>query len=313
MADFVIIPDTASDFTKELRDRFQIPDYIKGTIYLPDGTEAIADLDWELMDPTTYYNSMSGRKALYKTAGSRQGDIYEIYRKYLSAGKDILTICLSSALSGTYQVYLKISQELMAEYPGRKIVIVDSLRYSSALSLLVIKACQKQQEGASLEETAAYLNEVKYTIHQMGAMDDMFFLVKTGRVSNFKAFFGTLVGINAMADFNRQGLSQVVGKIKGKKRVIDAIIEYMRHTIQNPQDQIIFVAHSNREQAAELLAQRIREEFSPKEVIINPVGLSCGASIGPGLCAAFYEGVEISEDYSREQELMKNIIAEQKN
>lgn len=313
MSDFVIIPDAASDFTKELRDRFQIPDYIKGTIYLPDGTEAIADLDWELMDPTTYYNSMSGRKALYKTAGSRQGDIYEIYRKYLEAGKDILTICLSSALSGTYQVYLKISQELMAEYPGRKIVIVDSLRYSSALSLLVIKASQKQQEGATLEETAAYLNKVKYSIHQMGAMDDMFFLVKTGRVSNFKALFGTLVGINAMADFNRQGLSQVIGKIKGKKRVIDAIIEYMRHTIENPTEQIIFVAHSNREQAAELLAQRIREEFSPKEVIINPVGISCGASIGPGLCAAFYEGVEISEDYSREQELMRNIIAEQKN
>lgn len=313
MSDFVIIPDAASDFTKELRDRFQIPDYIKGTIYLPDGTEAIADLDWELMDPTTYYNSMSGRKALYKTAGSRQGDIYTIYRKYLEAGKDILTICLSSALSGTYQVYLKISQELMAEYPGQKIVIVDSLRYSSALSLLLIKACQKQQEGATLEETAAHLNQVKHSIHQMGAMDDMFFLVKTGRVSNFKALFGTLVGINAMADFNRQGLSQVIGKIKGKKRVIDAIIEYMRHTIENPTEQIIFVAHSNREQAAELLAQRIREEFSPKEVIINPVGISCGASIGPGLCAAFYEGVEISEDYSREQELMRNIIAEQKN
>ena len=313
MSDFVIIPDAASDFTKELRDRFQIPDYIKGTIYLPDGTEAIADLDWELMDPTTYYNSMSGRKALYKTAGSRQGDIYTIYRKYLEAGKDILTICLSSALSGTYQVYLRISRELMAEYPGRKIVIVDSLRYSSALSLLIIKACQKQQEGATVEETAAYLNEVKHSIHQMGSMDDMFFLCKTGRVSNFKAFFGTLVGINVMADFSRHGLSQVLGKTKGKKRVIEAIIEYMRATIKNPEEQIIFVAHSNREPAAALLAQRIREEFSPKEVIINPVGMSCGASIGPGMCAAFYEGAEISEDMAAEQTLMKNILANQKN
>ena len=313
MSDFVIIPDAASDLTKELRDRFLIPDYIKGTIYLPDGSEAIADLDWELMDPTTYYNSMSGRKALYKTAGSRQGDIYEIYEKHLQAGKDILTVSLSSGLSGTYQVYLKISKELMEKYPERKIVIVDSLRYSTALSLLVIKASQKQQEGATLEETAAYLEKIKHSIHQMGSMDDMFFLCKTGRVSNFKAFFGTLVGINVMADFSRHGLSQVLGKVKGKKRVIDTIIEYMRATIKNPEDQIIFVAHSNREQAAQMLAQRIREEFFPKEVIINPVGMSCGASIGPGMCAAFYEGAEISEDMAAEQTLMKNILANQKN
>ena len=313
MSDFVIIPDAASDLTKELRDRFQIPEYVKGTIYLPDGTEAIADLDWELMSPTEYYNSMSGRKALYKTAGSRRGDIYEIYEKYLSAGKDILTVSLSSGLSGTYQVYLKIAAELMEKYPGRKIVIVDSLRYSTALSLLVIKASQKQQEGATLEETAAYLESIKHSIHQMGSMDDMFFLCKTGRVSNFKAFFGTLVGINVMADFNRHGLSQVLGKVKGKKRVIDTIIEYMRATIKDPAGQIIFVAHSNRDQAAELLAQRIREEFAPKDVIINPVGMSCGASIGPGMCAAFYEGAEISEGMETEQALMKNIITNQKN
>ena len=313
MSDFVIIPDAASDLTKELRDRFQVPDYIKGTIYLPDGSEAIADLDWELMSPTEYYTSMSGRKALYKTAGSRRGDIYEIFEKHLQSGKDILTLSLSSALSGTYQVYLKIAAELQEKYPDRKILIVDSLRYSTALALLIIKACQKQQTGATIEETVAYLEEIKHNIHQMGSMDDMFFLCKTGRVSNFKAFFGTLIGINAMADFNRTGLSQVVAKIKGKQRALDATIEYMRKTIIDPQDQIIFVAHSNREQAAQMLAQRIQEEFSPKEIIINPVGMSCGASIGPGLCAAFYEGAPISENMEQEQAIMKEIVANQKN
>ena len=140
----------------------------------------------------------------------------------------------------------------------------------------------------------------------------MFFLCKTGRVSNFKAFFGSLMGINPMADFNRKGLSQVLGKFKGKQKAFDAVIEYMRGTIINPQEQIIFVAHSDREQAAQTLAQRIREEFSPKEIIINHVGLACGASIGPGLCAAFYQGKEISEDMVEELALMNKIMADQK-
>ncbi len=312
MSDFVIIPDASSDLNKELRERFHIPGYVRGTFYYPDGREARADLDWELMDPKTYYESMSGRKILYKTASAQRGEILEVYERFLKEGKDILAITLSSGLSGTNQVCHKVAEELLQQYPERKIVIVDSMRYSTALSLLVIMASQKQQEGATLEETAAYVEANKHRIHQMGPMDDMFFLVKTGRVSNFKAFFGTMLGINPMADFNRKGMSQVLGKFKGKQRAFDAVIEYMRGTVEDPQDQIIFVAHSNREQAAQVLAQRIQEEFAPKEIIINHVGLSCGASIGPGLCAAFYQGKEISEDMVYEQALMDRIVENMK-
>lgn len=311
MSNFVIIPDASSDLTRELRDRFHIPDYVPGTIYYPDGREAVADLDWELFTPEEYYKMMSGRKALFKTASAKRGDIIRVYEKQLQAGNDILAITLSSALSGTNQVCRKVAEELMEKYPQRKIVVVDSLRYSTALSLLAIKACQKQQTGATLEETAAYLEQTKHRIHQMGPMDDMFFLVKTGRISNFKAFFGTLVGINPMADFNRNGLSQVLGKFKGKNRALAAVIEYMRNTVENPEDQIVFIAHSNREQTAQVLAKQVQEAFHPKEIIINHVGMSCGASIGPGLCAVFYEGREISENMEYEQALMDQILQNQ--
>ena len=313
MSNFVIIPDASSDLTRDLRARFHIPTYIKGTLYLPDGSETPVGLDWELMGPEEYYNSMSGRKTLYKTASARRQDILATFEPFLKEGKDILNITLSSALSGTNQICRKVAEELMEQYPGRKIVVVDSLRYSTALSLLVIMASQKQQEGASLEETAEYLEQNKHRVHQIGPLDDMFFLCKTGRVSNFKAFFGTLVGINPVDDFNRQGMSQVLGKFKGKQRAFDAAIEYMKGTIENPEEQIVFVAHSNREQAAKVLAQRVQEAFSPKEIIINPVGMSCGASIGPGLCAVFYQGKQISENMEQEQALMNSIIAKQNN
>lgn len=312
MFDFVIIPDASSDLPKALRERFNVPDYVHGTFYFPDGKEAPSDMDWELMDSKTYYQSMRGRKVLFKTASARRAEILRVYEKFLKEGKDILAITLSSALSGTNQVCQKVAEDLMKEYPERKILVVDSLRYSTALSLLVIMASQKQQEGATLEETAAYIEANKHRIHQIGPMDDLFFLVKTGRISNFKAFFGTLMGINPMADFNRKGLSQVLGKFKGKKNAFDAVIDYVRATVENPGEQIMFIAHSDREEAARLLAQRVQEEFSPKEIIINEVGLSCGASIGPGLCAVFYAGKEISENMEQEQAIMNEIIAKQK-
>ena len=311
MSDFVIIPDSSSDFTKDLRERFGIPDYIDGVVYFPDGHSEKSDMDWVKYNPKDFYESMTDKKTIYKTACAAAGEIIGVYEKYLSAGKDILAITLSSALSGTYQTCEMVKKELMEKYPERKIICVDSMRYSTALSLLVIMAAEKKMQGATLEETAEYIEKNKHRIHQIGPMDDLFFLVKTGRISNFKAFFGTLVGINPMADFNRQGMSEVLGKFKGKKAAFDAVIKYMHKTIEKPEEQIIFVGHSNRLQAAELLAETIRKEFNPKEVIINDIGMSCGASIGPGLCAAFYQGCEISEDMSKEKEIMEDIIKNQ--
>ena len=312
MADFVIIPDTSSDLIKPLRERFDIPAYISGLVYFPDGHSEISDLDWDRYDPKQFYESMTDKKTIYKTACAPAGDIMALYEKYLAEGKDILSVSLSSALSATYQTCELVKKELLPKYPERKIICVDSMRYSTALSLLVILASQKRAEGATLEETAAYLERIKHCIHQMGPMDDLFFLCKTGRISNFKAFFGSLVGINPMADFNRQGMSQVLGKFKGKSAAFDAVIRYMRETVVDPENQIMFVAHSNREQAAKVLAKRIEEEFHPKEIIINHVGMSCGASIGPGLCAAFYLGTEISEGMETEQAIMDRILESQK-
>ncbi len=311
MADFVIIPDSSSDLTRELRERFDIPDYIPGTIYFPDGHSELVDLDWEKYDPKTFYESMSDKKTLYKTAGAPRGIAYDVLENQLKQGKDILVITLSSGLSGTYSMCEMIKKELQEKYPERKIICVDSLRYSTALSLLVILAAEKRAAGATLEETAEFVEQNKHCIHQMGPMDDLFFLVKTGRISNFKAFFGTLVGINPMADFNRQGLAEVLGKFKGKKAAFNGVIRYMEETIQNPSEQIIFVAHSNRPEAAELLAEKIREKFAPKEIIINHIGMACGASIGPGLCAAFYHGTEMSENMVREKQIMNEILATQ--
>jgi len=312
MSDFVIIPDTSCDLVKDLRERFEIDDYISGIVYFPDGHSEFADLDWERHDPKEFFESMSDKKTIYKTACAPTGDIIEVYEKYLKQGKDILAICLSTGVSGTYSVCEIVKKELEEKYPERKIICIDSLRYSTSLSLLCIMAANKRKEGATIDETAEYIESVKHRIHQMGPMDDLFFLCKTGRISNFKAFFGTLVGVNPMADFNRQGLAEVLAKFKGKKAAFDAVIRYMKETIENPEEQIIFVAHSNRPEAAQLLADMIQKEFSPKEIIISHIGMSCGASIGPGLCAAFYYGSEISENCEKEKEIMQQIIAQQK-
>lgn len=305
----MIIPDSSCDLNKELRERFDIPDITRGILYYPDGHSELADVDWETMTPKEFYDSMKGRNVLYKTACPPGEEIIEKYEKHLKAGRDIIAPVLSTALSATYNDCSQVAKELLKKYPERRIVVIDSLRYSTSLALLVISAAMKRKEGAAFEEVVEYLEKEKYRIHQMGTMDDLFFLVKTGRVDGFKAFFGSMIGLNILADFNEKGLSEPIAKLKGKKDAFKAIIEYIDKTVENPSEQIMFIAHSNREEAAKLLAESVKERFNPKELIITEVGVSCGASIGPGLCAVFYKGAPASAGLEKEKALMDEITA----
>ncbi len=294
--------------TKELRERFGIDGIIRGIVYPPDGSQIFADIDWENITPEEYYNSMRGRKVLYKTATPSVGEIISVMEPLLQAGRDVLSISLSTGISGTFQVVQNAANDLMEKYPERKIICIDSLRYSSAEGLLITLACKKRDEGASITETAEYLNEIKHSIHQIGPLNDLFFCVKTGRITNFQAFFGTLVGVNSFADFSRNGLAAVIGKTKGKQAALEATLKYVAQTIKNPEEQIIFIGHSNREDSALFLAEKIRETLNPKDIIINPIGMSCGSSIGPGLCAVYYLGDPISEGEVIERETMEKIL-----
>ncbi len=138
MANYVILCDSSSDLTKELRDRFGVPDYIHGVIYHPDGHSELISLDWDTMTPEEFYGSMKEHKVLYSTAAPVLGDIYNTFEKYLVQGKDVLCIAMSTALSSTYANCVTAAKDLMKKYPDRKVVCVDSKRYSTSLALSLI-------------------------------------------------------------------------------------------------------------------------------------------------------------------------------
>ncbi len=303
---FVIIPDAACALTKELRERFHVPTYVTAKVMFPDGTEHTADLDWSEISADDYFRSMAEEKKIYKSGmGSIENSI-ATYEPFLKEGKDILAISLSSGLSGNYGLAVKASEELKAKYPERKFIVVDSLRYSGVIAAMIAKADELKSEGKTIEEVAEWLNNNKNRYHQMGPMDDLNFLCRTGRINNFKAFFGTLVGVNSLGDFNSNGLTDVFGKVKGKPKAINATVEYVKRTIEEPEKQIVFITHSYRPETAEELRKRIEEEVHPKEIIMIRVDMSSGANIGPGMAAVFYYGKEIT-DLSEEKKIMEEI------
>ena len=307
MADYVILTDSSTDLTKDLRKRFGIDDYLPGNITFPDGHTEDSTLDWENISPQDFYTSMS-KDSMY-TTGIKNIEVQEaFFEKYLKQGLDILSISLSHSLSNTFDSCRKAAQNLLEKYPERKIICVDSLRYSGADGLLCSYAGEMKQEGKSLEEVAEWLENNKHRCHQTGTVDDLKFLAKMGRCSNVSAFMGSLINIKPIAEFNRDGMNQIITKVTGYKKLFSAMIEYMKATI-DPEPKRIFVSHTFRKAQWLQLQELIRENFPSAEIIPTTVNMANGSSIGPGMVVAFYMGKEISEGLAEETKILEEIKA----
>ena len=159
MADYAIICDSSSDLTRPLRERFGVADYTHGVIYHPDGHSEPISMDWDSMTSEQFYISMKEHKILYSTAAPVLGDVYAVFERQLAQGKDDLAIAMSTALSSTYSIFLTAAKELQKKYPERKIICVDSKRYSTSEGLLVVGACNKRASGMTIEQNAEALEQ----------------------------------------------------------------------------------------------------------------------------------------------------------
>ncbi|MCR5348577.1 MAG: DegV family protein [Bacilli bacterium] len=307
MKEFAIVADNSCALPKQYRERFGLDGVVFGTITYPDGHSEFADLDYERASAEDYFNSMT-KKAIYKTACANIDQMIDLMEPFAKQGQDIVFLTISSALSGTYNFAVKSGEQIEAKYPGVHVYVIDSLRYSSALGLLVQEACALRDAGKDAKETAAWLEENKNCFHQAGIMDDLYFLARTGRIAKAKAFFGTLAGVKPMGEFSASGLTEVIGKAKGTKNGLDAAIAYAKDRIVDPGEHIIFLASSNRPKERDYLYQKIESELHPKEIISLPIDQSSGANMGPGCVAFFFYGKPISADMSEEKAVLTAIL-----
>lgn len=303
MKDFVILGDATFNLSEELKKEYDLYD-VPSHVILPDGRDIPSFNEWTEFTQEQFYNDLKANPNGFTTAPPNVQEFCVAFEKYLSQGKDILLVTISGGISGTFGFATKAREIMLEKYPDANIRCVDSMRFGPATGLLAVYAALKKQEGCSLDEVADYLEENKNRLHQAGWLDDLSFVAKKGRMTHAKAFLGTLVGIKPLGEFDYNGLTTVIGKVKGAKTAYAALMYYIENTIENPQDQVIFIAHTCRQAQAETYKKMIEDTFHPKAVHLLSVFPMCGISIGPGLMAAYYSGKPISQDLSEERAIL---------
>lgn len=305
MRTFDIISDASCDLTEDLQKKYNIR-VVPGHMRMPDGKEVHTLPRWDLFTRDEFYADLKKRPNDYTTSPPNVEEFCRVFEESAAAGHDVLLITISSGISGTFGFALQARKQVLENHPEMNIRCVDSLRFGPAQGMMAVRAAELRAQGGDLESTGAWLEENKNRYHQAGWLDDLSFVARKGRITHPKAFFGTLVGVKPIGEFDYNGLTTVIGKVKGAKAAYAALLSYIEATAEHLEEQTVVIAQTCRLPQAEEFKRLIKERFHPRQILIQDVHCCCGVNIGPGLMAAYYIGKPISSDLSVEREILEN-------
>lgn len=290
MKEFVILGDSTCDLDLVTRQEWDI-DYIPMS-YLADEVEYPASLDWESHSVKEFYDLMRAGKRIF-TSQIAQNVCREKFLSAIEAGKDVLYIACSSALSSSYQNACVIARELEQSHPDAKICCVDSLISTLGQGHLVLEAARQRQAGKSAQETAAYIESIRLNVHMMAYTGSLEYLRRAGRVKASSAFFGNLFGIKPIIISDRKGNNYALKKVKGVAGARAAVVDLIEEAMTESSD-TLYIAHADCPEEAEILKNAILSRCSFSKVVTGVIGPIVGASVGPGTVGAFVFGKEVT-------------------
>lgn len=287
MTDFVIYTDSGCDLSPALLAEWGVRSSSL-TFRFEDEDREYSSGD---MTVRAFYDRMRAG-GIAKTAAINIGNFLDAFEPLLQQGKDILYLGFSSALSTTFNSSVIAARQLAAQYPERRIITIDTLSASAGQGMLVYLAKEKKLQGATLEETAAYIEEIKLHICHWVTVDDLEYLKRGGRVSPTVALVGNALGIKPLIHVDNSGGLVNVGKIRGRKKALATLADRYGELAIEPAGGVVFISHSDCLEDAEYLAGLLRERHGITVQIITDIGTVIGAHTGPGTVALFFTGRE---------------------
>lgn len=290
MAKYVLSCCSTADLTQEHFEKRNIH-YICFHFYL-NGKQYPDDLGKSYPFDQFYKAMANGAET--KTSQVNVDEFIDYFTPFLEQGFDILHVCLSSGLSGVYNSAQIARSDLLEKYPDRKIYIVDSLGASSGYGLLMDKLADLRDSGMGIDRLYDWANDHKLELHHWFFSTDLTFYVKGGRISKAAGWFGTMLKICPLLNMDRLGHLVPRYKIRGKKKVVEEIVEKMDRYVQNGRDYDgkCYISHSACQEDAKAVADLVEARF-PKldgRVEIYSVGTTIGSHTGPGTVALFFWG-----------------------
>ena len=290
MSEYILSCCSTADLSKEHFESRNI-EYICFH-YKLNGVDYPDDLGQSIPFEEFYKRMDSGEET--QTSQINVTEYLEYFTKFLSEGKDVLHLTLSSGISGSYNSAINAAKIAKERFPERKIYVIDSLAASSGYGLLMDKLADLRDGGMDIEELKNWAEENKLNLHHWFFSSDLKFFIKGGRVSKTSGTIGTILGICPLLNVDKEGHLIARAKIRSKKKVIQEIVKRMEENAEGGLSYSgkCYICQSACLDDANEVAKLVEERFKNLNgnVMINYIGTTIGSHTGPGTVALFFRG-----------------------
>ncbi|OOM16357.1 DegV family protein [Clostridium saccharobutylicum] len=270
-----IITDSTADLSNDIYNKYDIE-----VLPLLINFEEKSYLDGVEINPKMVFEKIEKEGILPTTAQVIPNRFMESYKKYLDEGYKIISIHMSSAMSGTYQSAC-IAKEMLE---SNDIVVIDSQNVTAALGILVLKAAKLRNKGYDIIQIENELNNIKKNVKLSVCFESLEYLVRGGRISKTAGIVGGILGIKLVLDI-KDGLMSVKDKIRGTKKAINKIIDDLENSNLDEDVPVILIDVDNVEIKEALKKYMIENNVN---FIECSVGSTVSIHSGPHCCGLVF-------------------------
>ncbi|MGB7874047.1 MAG: DegV family protein [Anaerolineales bacterium] len=267
-----IVTDGATDFPVGWEEELDIQ-IIPINIHFGEETF----LQYIDIDLEGFYNKIGTSSIFPKTSQPSPHQFTEFYKTIAEEGDTILSIHVTSKLSGTYASAVSAAEDLKDRY---NIIPFDSAGGSLGIAFMCRAARQMEQAGRSVDEIVAYLESVRDKIRIIFTLDNLEYARRSGRVGMLSAALASVLNVKPIAVL-KDGVLNMVERVRTRKASLDRVLEIGRETFGD-QPVHLGVVHARDPESAMNLLDEAKKLFTYKDVVQSDLTISLAINLGPG-------------------------------
>lgn len=272
-----IITDSATDMPKHI-----VEEYGLHVIPTPVVIEEKDYFDGKTVFPEEFYDILRSGKDV-KTYHINQQMFYDNFKPYAEAGDEVIYVCFSTGIAGTFNAANLAKRELLEEFPDFQITIVDSKCASMGFGSIVLYALQMQKNGASKEKIVEALEWHRDHMEHIITVETLEYLQKGGRLSKASAIAGGILDIKPIIEVNDDGALVAIEKTRGRARSLKRCVEIVGERGADLTEQTIGIVHGDCYDTLCEVRKMLEEKYGCRKFEENYVGCAIGAHTGPGI------------------------------
>ena len=287
---FCIITDSASDVPESV-----IKEYDLHVIPTPVTIEGTDYFDGDTIFPDQFYEIQASGKEI-KTYHVSQFMFEEHFLPFAKRGDEVLYMCFSTGIAGTFNAATLAYEEILEQYPEFKLTIIDTKCASVGYGLVVERLLCMQKNGAPKEliiEAAHFFCE--HMEHAVTVME-LEYLFKGGRLSRTSFLAGTVLDIKPIIIVDENGSLKAVEKVRGWKKAQKRILDMVGEKGANLENQVVGICYGMDKEAYDYIKGQLIERYHVKGILEGRVGCAIGAHTGPGILGIVFLN-ETNEKY----------------